>query len=148
MSNRREVMRDGKGDSVPSTDAKTRSTKQRQAVLSALDDATTFHTAQGLHETLRARGTKVGLATVYRSLQLMADAGEVDVIRDDSGEAFYRRCSENHHHHLICRTCGRAVEVSGPAVEAWADRVAAENGFSDVSHSLELFGRCDSCSTA
>ena len=129
------------------TDVRTRSTRQRQAVQTALDEATSFSTAQELHESLRASGTKVGLATVYRSLQLMADAGEVDVIRNDTGEAFYRRCSSHHHHHLICRSCGRAVEVSGPAVEEWADRVAAENGFSDVSHSLELFGTCDSCST-
>lgn len=126
-------------------DVKTRTTRQRQAVQSALDEAASFNTAQELHESLRARGTKVGLATVYRSLQLMADAGEVDVIRNDTGEAFYRRCSAQHHHHLICRECGRAVEVSGPAVEEWASRVAAENGFRDVSHSLELFGVCDDC---
>ena len=130
------------------TEMRTRSTKQRQAVLSALDGATSFSTAQELHESLRAQGTKVGLATVYRSLQLMADAGEVDVVRSDSGEAFYRRCSAQHHHHLICRACGRTVEVSGPAVEEWADRVAAENDFSDVSHSLELFGVCHSCAPA
>lgn len=123
-----------------------RSTKQRQAVLSALDEASTFSTAQDLHEALRHRGTKVGLATVYRALQLMADAGDVDVIRNDSGEAFYRLCSAQHHHHLICRSCGQAVEVSGPAVEEWADRVAAENGFSQVSHNLELFGICNDCS--
>ncbi len=123
----------------------TRSTRQRQAVVSALEEATSFSTAQELHESLRARGTKVGLATVYRSLQRMADAGDVDVIRNDTGEAFYRRCSSHHHHHLICRECGRAVEVSGPAVEEWADRIASENGFSDVSHSLELVGTCNAC---
>ena len=114
-------------------------------MLTALDEATSFNTAQELHESMRSPGTKVGLATVYRSLQLMADAGEVDVIRNDNGEAFYRRCSSHHHHHLICRSCGRAVEVSGPAVEEWADRIAAENDFIDVSHSLELFGTCKSC---
>jgi len=130
---------------VTGAETKTRSTKQRQAVLAALDEATSFTTAQELHDALKASGTRVGLATVYRSLQLMADAGEVDVIRSDNGEAFYRRCSSQHHHHLICRSCGRAVEVSGPAVEEWADRVAAENDFVDVSHSLELFGTCKAC---
>jgi len=130
---------------VTSPEQRTRSTKQRQAVLTALDRADSFNTAQELHDSLKAEGTKVGLATVYRSLQLMADAGEVDVIRNDTGEAIYRRCSSHHHHHLICRSCGRAVEVSGPAVEEWADRVAAENGFRDVSHSLELVGTCNSC---
>lgn len=128
-------------------EVKARSTRQRQAVQTALDEASSFNTAQELHESLRSKGTKVGLATVYRSLQLMADAGEVDVIRNDSGEAFYRRCSAHHHHHLICRACGKAVEVSGPAVEEWAGRVAAENGFRDVSHNLELFGTCNDCAT-
>ncbi len=125
---------------------KARATKQRQAVLSALDEATSFCTAQELHDVLRHRGDKVGLATVYRSLQLMADAEEVDVIRSDAGEASYRRCSTQHHHHLVCRSCGRAVEVSGPAVETWADRVAQENGFTEVSHTVELLGVCASCS--
>ena len=125
-----------------------RSTRQRQAVLAALDQATSFCTAQELHDVLRHRGEKVGLATVYRSLQLMADAEEVDVIRSDAGEAAYRRCSSKHHHHLVCRLCGRAVEVSGPAVEAWADRVAGQHGFSEVSHTVELSGVCQACSAA
>lgn len=129
-------------------DARGRSTRQRAAVEAALDAADGFTTAQDLHETLRRGGTKVGLATVYRSLQLMADAGEVDVVRNDSGEAAYRRCSAQHHHHLICRRCGLAVEVSGPAVEEWADRVASENGYTEVSHSLELFGVCGPCGSA
>jgi Fur family ferric uptake transcriptional regulator len=125
-----------------------RSTRQRQAVLAALDEATSFCTAQELHDVLRHRGEKVGLATVYRSLQMMADAEEVDVIRSDAGEAAYRRCSSKHHHHLVCRLCGRAVEVSGPAVEAWADRVAGQHGFSEVSHTVELSGVCQACSAA
>ena len=125
-----------------------RSTRQRQAVLAALDEASSFCTAQELHDVLRHRGDKVGLATVYRSLQLMADSDEVDVIRSEAGEASYRRCSTQHHHHLVCRTCGRAVEVSGPAVEAWADRVGGEHGFTQVSHTVELSGVCASCSRA
>ena len=124
---------------------KTRDTKQRQAVLSALDAATSFCTAQELHDVLRHRGDKVGLATVYRSLQMMADSDDVDVIRSDGGEALYRRCSSQHHHHLVCRACGRTVEVSGPAVESWAERVASQHGFRDVSHTVELSGVCSSC---
>jgi Fur family ferric uptake transcriptional regulator len=123
-----------------------RTTRQRQAVLSALDEASSFCTAQELHDVLRHRGDKVGLATVYRSLQLMADAEEVDVIRSEAGEAFYRRCSTDHHHHLVCRVCGSTVEVSGPAVETWANRVGAEHGFTDVSHTVELSGVCGDCS--
>ena len=95
---------------------------------------------------LRARGERVGLATVYRTLQGLAQAAEVDVLRSADGEAVYRRCtSGEHHHHLVCRTCGRTVEVAGPAVERWAEKVAAEHGFAEVSHTLEVFGTCAAC---
>ncbi|QFZ17307.1 Fur family transcriptional regulator [Saccharothrix syringae] len=122
-----------------------RSTKQRTAVSKLLDSLGEFRSAQELHEELRKRGEGIGLTTVYRTLQSLADAGEVDVLRTDSGEAIYRRCSAHHHHHLVCRGCGRTVEVEGPAVEKWADRVAAENGFVEVSHTVEIFGTCREC---
>jgi Fur family transcriptional regulator, ferric uptake regulator len=122
-----------------------RSTRQRAAVAELLEQVSDFRSAQELHEELRKRGQGIGLTTVYRTLQSLADAGEVDVLRTDSGEAVYRRCSEHHHHHLVCRTCGRTVEVEGPAVEKWAERVAAENGFSEISHTVEVFGTCADC---
>ncbi|WP_447006240.1 Fur family transcriptional regulator [Saccharothrix isguenensis] len=125
-----------------------RSTKQRTAVSKLLDSLGEFRSAQELHEELRKRGEGIGLTTVYRTLQSLADAGEVDVLRTDSGEAIYRRCSQHHHHHLVCRGCGRTVEVEGPAVEKWADRVAAENGFVEVSHTVEIFGTCRECAGA
>lgn len=122
-----------------------RATRQRAAVSSALDDLDDFRSAQEIHDVLRHRGDNVGLSTVYRTLQALADGGEVDVLRTDDGESVYRRCSTGHHHHLVCRDCGRTVEVAGPAVERWADKVAAEHGFTDVSHTLEVFGTCDTC---
>ena len=122
-----------------------RATRQRAAVARVLDEIVEFRTAQELHEELRRRGEAIGLTTVYRTLQSLADAGEVDVLRIDSGEAVYRRCSSHHHHHLVCRACGRTVEVEGPAVEKWAEKIAAENGFSEVSHTVEVFGTCASC---
>ena len=87
-------------------------------------------------------GDPVGLSTVYRAVQSLADDGELDSLRTDTGEALYRRCSPQHHHHLVCRGCGLTVEVEGPAVERWADRIAGEHGFADVSHTLEIFGTC------
>ncbi|MFC5287553.1 Fur family transcriptional regulator [Actinokineospora guangxiensis] len=122
-----------------------RSTRQRTAVARLLDQLDDFRSAQELHEELRKRGEGIGLTTVYRTLQSLADAGEIDVLRTDSGEAIYRRCSSHHHHHLVCRTCGHTVEVEGPAVERWAERIAAENGFSHVSHTVEIFGTCERC---
>ena len=123
-----------------------RPTRQRTAVASALASLEGFTSAQALHDALRAQGEKVGLTTVYRHLQALAEAGEVDVLRGVDGEVVYRRCAaDEHHHHLVCRSCGATVEVSGPAVEAWAAAVAAEHGYTDVSHTLEVFGTCASC---
>ncbi len=135
---------------MTSTDAPlptgTRPTRQRRAVAMCLQQFDDFRSAQEIHELLRKGGDNVGLSTVYRTLQAMADADEVDVLRAEDGEARYRRCSDSHHHHLVCRDCGRTVEVEGPAVERWATKVAEEHGFAEVSHTLEIFGRCPDCS--
>ena len=128
------------------TETRRRPTRQQAAVAAALQDVQDFSSAQELHARLREGGDSVGLATVYRTLTGMAEAGEVDVLRTDEGEAVYRMCSTGHHHHLVCRDCGSAVEIEGPAVERWAEKVAAEHGFSDVSHTLEIFGTCADCS--
>ena len=122
-----------------------RATRQRAAVTELLDQVADFRSAQELHEQLRRSGEGVGLTTVYRTLQSLCDAGEVDVLRTDSGEAIYRRCSSHHHHHLVCRHCGHTVEVEGPAVEKWAERVAAEHSFCQLSHTVEIFGTCEAC---
>ncbi len=121
-----------------------RSTRQRAAVSALLGDLEEFRSTKQIHQLLRAQGDTVGLSTVYRTLQAMADAGELDVITT-AEESLYRKCSGRHHHHLVCRECGRTEEVEGPTVERWADRVAAEHGFADVSHTLEIFGTCGPC---
>ncbi|MPZ97349.1 MAG: transcriptional repressor [Propionibacteriales bacterium] len=129
---------------MTSTDLR-RPTRQRRAVSAALDAVDDFRSAQEIHDLLKQRGENVGLTTVYRTLTSLAAAGEVDLLRNDDGEALYRQCSSGHHHHLVCRSCGRTVEVAGPTVERWADRVAAEHGYSDVSHTMEIFGTCAAC---
>jgi Fur family ferric uptake transcriptional regulator len=121
-------------------------TRQRAAVADALQGVEEFRSAQQLHEVLRARGDAVGLATVYRTLQALVDGGDVDVLRTDDGESVYRWCARReHHHHLVCRQCGRTVEIDGPTVEAWAHRVGEEHGFVDIDHTVELWGTCASC---
>jgi len=124
------------------TESPVRPTKQRRAVAAALESASGFHSAQEIHERLEG---SVGLATVYRTLGKLAEAGEIDMMRNEDGEALYRRCSESHHHHLVCRTCGRTVEVEGPTVERWTRGIADQHGFADVSHTLEIFGTCPDC---
>ena len=123
-----------------------RSTRQRSAIIALLDDVDSFRSAQDLHDELRRRGHAIGLTTVYRTLQTLAADGRIDVVRTDSGESVYRRCdAPHHHHHLVCRQCGAAVEVEGREVETWAAEVARRHGFSDVGHTVELFGTCAQC---
>ncbi|HET9188566.1 MAG TPA: Fur family transcriptional regulator [Acidothermaceae bacterium] len=123
-----------------------RSTRQKRALAAVIDEAQEFRSAQELHEELRSRGEAVGLTTVYNQLRALADAGLVDTVRSPEGETLYRRCgTSSHHHHLVCRVCGRTVEVAGTTVERWAAKVAAEAGFVDVTHTLEVIGTCPDC---
>lgn len=126
-----------------------RPTRQRLSITAALRESVDFQSAQEVHDAVRRTGEKVGLATVYRTLQAMADSGEVDVRHSPAGEATYRRCStSHHHHHLVCRSCGRTVEITGSAVEKWAHAMADEHGFTDVAHTVELVGLCAECTAA
>ena len=121
-------------------------TRQKRALAGLLAESVRFRSAQDLFAELRMRGENVGLTTVYNQLGALAEAGEVDAVRTDSGETLYRRCAtEGHHHHLLCRGCGRSVEVAGPAVERWAEKVAAQHGFGEVEHTIEITGLCPEC---
>jgi len=131
------------------TTSNGRSTRQKRALAAVVDEAQEFRSAQELHEALRARGEQVGLTTVYNQLRALAESGLVDTLRSADGETLYRRCdTSGHHHHLLCRVCGRTVEVAGSTVERWAEKVAAEAGFVDVAHTVEVVGTCPSCAAA
>ena len=126
--------------------AERRPTRQRAAITEALAGSREFRSAQDIHAAMAGSGTRVGLATVYRNLQVMAADAEVDVIRTPDGEAVYRSCATlHHHHHVVCRSCGLAVEVTGDAVERWAEAVAAAHGFTAVQHTVEMDGLCPDC---
>ena len=125
----------------------SRMTRQKRAVAALLADTEEFSSAQDLHARLKQSGEKVGLATIYSQLRSLADAGEIDSVRGDSGETLYRRCDlVSHHHHLVCRRCGHAVELDAPDVEIWARRVGGRYGFRHLDHVLEISGICDRCS--
>lgn len=124
-----------------------RVTKQRLAISAALDTLDDFVNTQELHRLLLEQGTPVSLATTYRILASMADDGELDTLRNGEGEAVYRRCSAtSHHHHLLCRECGKTVEFEAPEVESWAASMAKANGFTQVQHTVEIYGLCPECS--
>nr|WP_062289127.1 Fur family transcriptional regulator [Demequina phytophila] len=124
-------------------------TRQRREILDALDLGE-FRSAQAWHERLRSEGSTTGLATVYRALQSLAETGEVDAVVAESGETLYRRCEagEEHHHHLRCRVCGKAVEIDVPDFEAYAAAIGREHGYGDIRHTIELTGVCPECAAA
>jgi Fur family ferric uptake transcriptional regulator len=125
----------------------TRTSPKRSVVLDVVRESDAFRSAQEIHHVLRGRGARVGLSTVYRNLQALAAEHEVDTLRNEEGEVLYRRCGVSHHHHLVCRECGRVEEIRGPAVERWAARAADQHGFTDVEHTAEVFGICPDCAS-
>jgi Fur family ferric uptake transcriptional regulator len=119
--------------------------KSEVKVIGALKKQGKFASAQSVYQLLRKDGEPTGLATVYRTLQKAAARNTVDVLRKEDGEALYRLCETGHHHHLLCTSCGKTIEVEGSSVERWANTVAKNNGFRKVSHVVEFFGLCARC---
>jgi len=135
-----------RAEADPGRPVGVRSTAQKRALAGVLARTTTFRSAQELHAALRAQGTRVGLTTVYQQLRTLAAAGQLDSLRSDGGELLYRHCgTDQHHHHLVCRECGRTVEVEDTVVRRWAEEVASDAGFVDVAHHLEFSGTCADC---
>ena len=133
-------------DAPNRADPKPRSTPQRVAVRAALVDAEGFRSAQEIYDALRKNGTPIGLTTVYRTLQVLVDSGEVDVLQASEGESIYKQCARSdHHHHLVCRSCRTSIEVQAAEVESWAAQTASSHGFTAVTHVAEVFGVCSSC---
>lgn len=129
------------------TRSATRSTRQRAAIREVLQEPSPFRTAQEVHAVLSNRGIRVGLTTVYRTLQAFETSGKVDVVASDQGETMYRWCAVgDHHHHLVCRSCGIAAEIRSRAIEKWVKESAEKHGFSEVTHTAEMFGLCRNCS--
>lgn len=124
-----------------------RATRQQGAILEVLSGADDFKSAQEIHALLTTKKLNVGLATVYRTLQKMAEKEDIDAIKSIEGETLYRHCGQNdgHHHHLICSKCGLTITVKGPTIENWTEKVAKEYGFSEVSHQVDIFGLCKKC---
>ena len=124
----------------------SRVTRQGQAVLNVVDSSENFRSAQDIHAQMRYAGETVGLTTVYRHLALLTDEGQLDSLQTVDGELVYRRChSDGHHHHVVCRRCGRGTEVELPDLEQWAEATAHDLGYSDVTHTVEIFGLCATC---
>jgi Fur family transcriptional regulator, ferric uptake regulator len=124
-----------------------RTTRQRAEILEALEHASTPVSAQDLFVALRGDGASISLATVYRQLQRLAEEGVADRLHRDSGELAFRLCGTGHHHHLVCRECGRTEEVRDCRLDHWASEIAREHGFSDIEHRADFSGLCERCAS-
>ena len=125
----------------------TRRTVQKDAIRQALDSSPGFVSAQQVHRQLYDAGTPVGIATVYRQLNALAESGDADTVLGPEGQ-LYRTCARDgrHHHHLICENCGKAEEVE--LNEAWILTAAHEHGYTVTRHVVEVFGLCADCAPA
>lgn len=122
-----------------------RPTPQRVSVLAELIKERDDVTAQGLHQRLRAEGARVGLATVYRTLAALREKGIVDTLSHHPGELCYRLCADEHHHHLVCTSCHRVIELGDCDLEPRLQQLAAAHGFVATGHRLDVAGLCATC---
>jgi Fur family ferric uptake transcriptional regulator len=125
-----------------------RPTRQRLLVLETLAAEPHDATAQEIHARLRARGERVGLATVYRALAILREKDVVDELVHHAGETCYRLCSPGHHHHLVCSSCHRVEELEGCEIDSWVAKTSKRHGFRHASHTVEVVGVCADCLAA
>jgi Fur family ferric uptake transcriptional regulator len=103
-----------------------------------------FSADELLTESRRAR-LGVTRATIFRSLDVLADLGVVERLDLPTGEHAFVACEPAHHHHIVCSSCGRSTGVGDHGLEAVADAIGRETGYRVDTHRLELFGRCAEC---
>lgn len=123
-----------------------RMTRPRQVVLSILEEASSALSAQNIYQTALAKKEKIGLVTVYRTLDLLEEFGLVRRVHNQDECQGYVLSSPGHHHHLVCRSCKQAVEFIGSEdLSVIVQRVQLQTGYQVSDHLLELYGLCPSC---
>ena len=121
-------------------------TKPREQIAEILNVEPRFLSAAEIHHRLEAGGAKVSLSTVYRTLEHLQSKGTVTARVDDRGEASFMLCAPaRHHHHAICRVCGRVEDVDCAATDVFAQSLRALHGFELDGHDMEFFGTCRQC---
>jgi Fur family ferric uptake transcriptional regulator len=127
---------------------KRRNSARRLRILEHLQNVDRFLSSQEIHKELKAEGESLGLATVYRQLEILVEEGQLDSIVSPKGEKLFRHCGvdEDHHHHIICRKCGMTKQIEISEVEEMAELAARKYKYKEVTHNLEIFGLCERCS--
>lgn len=121
-------------------------TKQRLAIKEIFEQTDGFLSSQQVYEVISRSKQRVSIATIYRNLQLLAQHGELETVLSEDGETLYRKCDiSSHHHHLVCRLCGRGEDISGKELESWIHQVSSQHNFRELTHRIEIFGICQNC---
>jgi|SRR5579863_8148971 len=121
-------------------------TEERRAILKAFLEADRHVTAEQLHRQIKRTHRSVGLATIYRTLNLFCQCGLAEQRQFGDGHTRYELVyNVNHHDHLICTGCGKIIEFENQNIEALQTEVARKNRFTVFQHKLEMYGHCSSC---
>jgi len=124
-----------------------RMTTQRQAILELINTSNRHWDAEEVNRELSDRGHSVGIATVYRGLTALDEAGLINSVQLADRKR-YERADKSHHDHMVCTECGRIEEFSHQRIEALQAAAAREKGFEMSGHQLVLFGICADCRSA
>jgi Fur family ferric uptake transcriptional regulator len=120
-----------------------RATAQRRAIVELVERWRGSFTVAELHERARRTHPRLGLATTYRTVELLRREGAVRPLRSEGSHA-YVRCSPRHHHHLVCTTCGDVEETELCAAPPEAE-LRRLHGFEPAGHELDIYGTCRKC---
>ena len=124
-------------------------TPNRRLVAQLVASADGHFTAADLLERSRRERVSIGRATVFRALELLTTLRVVERLDLPSGSHAYVLCDpDQHHHHLICSSCGRSEDVADGELPALIERIGRRSGYQIEAHSLELFGTCPRCAGA
>lgn len=123
-----------------------RSTEQRRVIVDTFASARSHLTIEELLNLVKQRDPRIGYATVYRTLKMLAESGIANELHFGDGFArFELREALSHHDHLICTNCGLIVEFEEQGIEQLQEQVAARYSFVVTSHRHELYGLCPDC---
>jgi Fur family ferric uptake transcriptional regulator len=129
-------------------EASGRSGGARKVVVAILGGHECCLSAHELHDQARARGSGIGIASVYRALEGMTALGLVQRVDLGDGVARFEPAhvdSDHHHHHLVCDDCGKVEPFADPALESAIERVADGRGYVVAAHDVVLHGACEDC---
>jgi Fur family ferric uptake transcriptional regulator len=126
-----------------------KSTRQRSLIIDTFFDAGGHVSVEELWSKVREQDNRVSVATVCRTMKLLAECGLAHARNFGDGQTRYEAAVGKHHHdHLICTRCGVIVEFENDRIEAMQDAVARKHGFRVTSHKMELYGLCRACQRA